>query len=87
MKTYKIAVFMILAVALVLTVMANVYLRSGRVVGVEYDNDLVIIEDNAGQIWLWKGVEDFYCGDYVAMLMWNRFSPSTIYDDVILRLR
>lgn len=87
MKICKKILLIAIVAALVLATMASLYLNAGRVVAVEYDNDLVIIEDNAGQIWLWEGVEDFCCGDYVSMLMWDRFSPATISDDVILRLR
>lgn len=60
------------------------YPRAAKIIGVEYDNDLYIIEDGAGLIWTWKGVTDLSCGDDIAMLMWNHMTPWTIYDDVII---
>lgn len=63
-----------------------IYPRAGTIIGVEYDNDLYIIEDGAGLIWIWDGVDDLECGEHVAMLMWNRLTPWTIFDDIILRI-
>lgn len=72
---------------LVLALVSSLYIRAGRIVGVEYDNDLVIVEDCAGLTWIYEGVEDLSCGDNVAMLMWNKMTPGTIFDDVILQIK
>lgn len=70
----------------VLTV-KSIYPRFVRVVGVEYDNDLVIAEDSMGFIWTWEGVEDWCCGDGVALIIFNNFTPKTIRDDAIVAMR
>ena len=87
-------VAVVLAVALLLIIGAHIvfprpgiiYARAATIIGVEYDNDLYIIEDKAGLVWIWEGVEDLSCGDEIAMLMWNRLTPWTIFDDVILEI-
>ena len=91
-KTVAVVLLVILALSVVRPMIWNnpcapmLYPRPAKIVGVEYDNDLYIIEDGAGLVWIWKGVSDFSCGDDIAMLMWNRLTPWTIYDDVILEI-
>lgn len=91
MKTHKtvavILLILVLGVAALHAIHPRpgiIYLRAGTIIGVEYDNDLYIIEDAAGLVWTWDGVEDLSCGDNIAMLMWNRLTPWTIFDDVIM---
>lgn len=60
------------------------YPRPGYIRAVEYDTDLLYIEDLAGLMWIYEGVEDFWVEDNVAMLMFNNFTPNTILDDVIV---
>lgn len=97
MKLWKtVAVMLAIELVIVLTVGAVrrmiwrnpcaplIYARPATIVGVEYDNDLYIIEDGAGIVWIWEGVEDLSCGDEIAMLMFNHLTPWTIYDDMIL---
>ena len=62
------------------------YPRYGKIVALEYDVDLVYIRDAAGLVWFIEGCEDWTCGDDVAMLMFNRFTPNTILDDVIVKI-
>ncbi len=87
MKICKKILLIAIVAALVLATMASLYLNAGRVVAVEYDNDLVIVEDNAGQVWMWEGVKNVRCGDCVTMLMWDGLSPATVSDDIILLLK
>lgn len=49
-------------------------------------NDLYIIEDDAGLVWVYGGVEDLSCGDNIAMMMFDRLTPWTIFDDIILTI-
>lgn len=84
MKICKTIAVIFLVVALMLMGATTFYVRSATIVGIEYDNDLYIIEDDAGLVWLFGGVEDFSCGDNIAMLMWNRLTPQSILDDVII---
>jgi hypothetical protein len=86
MKLCKYVLVFLLAVAVMLVAARTFYVRAGTIVGVEYDNDLYIIEDEAGLVWLFGGVEDLSCGDNVAMLMWNKLTPSTIFDDVVIEI-
>ncbi len=65
----------------------SIYPRSMRVIGIEYDNDLVIAEDAMGFVWTWEGTEDWCCNDDVAVIMFDRFTPNTIRDDVIIAIR
>jgi len=65
----------------------GLYPRYGKIIGIEYDYDCYIIEDLAGFIWVYEGIEDLSIGDDIAMLMWDRMSPDSIYDDVILEIR
>lgn len=86
MKICKTIAVILIVVALMLMGATTFYIRSATIVGVEYDNDLYIIEDDAGLVWLFGGVEDFSCGDHIAMLIWNKLTPSSILDDVVVRI-
>lgn len=86
MKICKAIAVIFLVVALMMMCATTFYVRSATIVGVEYDNDLYIIEDDAGLVWLFDGVEDLSCGEHIAMLMWNRLTPWTIFDDVIIEI-
>lgn len=84
MKNCKTVVAVLVTIAVMCYAFSTLYIRAGIITGVEYDNDIYIIEDYAGLVWTLKGVEDLSCGDGIAMLMWNRMTPWTIFDDVIL---
>lgn len=86
MKICKTIAVIFIVVALLLMGATTFYIRSATIVGIEYDNDLYIIEDDAGLVWLFGGVEDFSCGDHIAMLMWNKLTPNTIFDDVVMQI-
>lgn len=86
MKICKTIALVIIVVALMLMGAATFYIRSATIVGIEYDNDLYIIEDDAGLVWLFGGVEDFTCGEHIAMLMWNKLTPWTIFDDMVIEI-
>jgi len=86
MKICKVIAVIALMAALILMCAATFYVRAATIVGVEYDNDLYIIEDEAGLVWLFDGVEDLSCGEHIAMLMWNRLTPWTIMDDMIIEI-
>lgn len=80
----KVALQAALILIVFLILLKSLYPRYGVIVGVEYDYDDYIIEDGAGLIWVYEGVTDLSTGDGIAMLMWNKFTPNNIYDDVIL---
>lgn len=83
----KVVVVVLVLLTLTYLFLSSCYPRYGKIIAVEYDYDDIIVEDLAGLVWVWNGVEDWACGDDVAMIMWNRFTPNNIYDDVILKLR
>ena len=66
---------------------ACLYPRAGFIRAIEYDTNLMYIEDPAGLIWIVENPEDFWVEDNVAMLMFNNFTPNTILDDVIVDIR
>lgn len=86
MKNWKNMMAILIIVTLFYVFASSVYVIAGRVTGVEYDNDLVFIEDRRGDVWVFSGMEDeVICGDEIGMLMWNRFTP--LYeDDVVLKI-
>lgn len=61
----------------------NLYAKSARVIDVDYENDLVSIEDPNGFCWGFEGCEDWMVGDYCACVM-NKKGTNTIFDDEIV---
>ena len=82
-----ILVVIILLFTAIWVTQASMYPRYGWIRAVEYDTDLVFVEDLCGLVWIWEGVEDLGCGDDVALLMFNSFTPNYIFDDVIIAMR
>ena len=64
----------------------NQYPLTAEVVSLEYENDLVVVEDFNGNLWEFEGCEDWMEGDVVAMIMSDE-GTKTIYDDEILQVR
>ena len=62
----------------------RVYARVVVVTNLNFDEDIVEVEDAIGFIWEFDGVEDYAIGDIIAMVMMDRGSPDTILDDEIL---
>ena len=60
------------------------YPEVGIIVELDYAEDLVTVEDVAGNIWQFYGCEDYNEGDLVRMLMYNNGTPHSIYDDEIV---
>lgn len=88
MKKVIAILFVLILIAVSVGITRSVlYPRYGVIRGVEYDYDQYFIEDAAGIMWVKKGVEDLSVGDGVAMLMFNKFTPKNIYDDVIIDVR
>ena len=82
---------LILALALCFALCANacatyeeLYAKSTVVVELDYENDIVIVEDFNGNLWEFVGCEDWLIGDVCAMVMHNNGTPQNIYDDVII---
>lgn len=64
----------------------NVYPKTGRVVYVDHDTDLVLIEDYIGMRWLYKGAEDWMAGDICSMIM-DKNGTEEIKDDEIINIK
>jgi hypothetical protein len=64
----------------------NYYPLTALVVDFNEEEDIVICEDYAGNIWKFEGIEDWMEGDLVSMLMDSKGTP-LIFDDEILLVR
>lgn len=60
------------------------YVLRAQVVGVDNEEDVVACVDTVGNVWEFYGVEDWYEGDFVLLLM-DTCGTQTIYDDAVLR--
>ena len=61
----------------------NFYTRTGLVVDLDYDTDVVTVVDGADLVWQFTGCEDYCVGDLVEILMQKAGNPENIFDDVI----
>ena len=61
----------------------NFYTRTGLVVDLDYDTDVVTVVDGADLVWQFTGCEDYCVGDLVEILMQKAGDPEKIFDDVI----
>lgn len=62
------------------------YAKVAEVIDVDERHNIVTVEDATGNIWKYYGIEDYYKGDIVAMLMDNNGTTNTIYDDIIVNV-
>ena len=77
------AVMMIACVTCEAETTHELYALTTIVVNVDYDNDIVTVEDFNGFLWEFEGCEDWYEGDCCSMVMDN-MGTDLIFDDVIL---
>ena len=61
----------------------NFYTRTGLVVDLDHDTDVVTVADGAGPVSQSTGCEDNCDGDLVEILMQKAGKPENIFDDVI----
>ena len=61
----------------------NFYTRTGLVMALDYDTDVVTVVDGADLVWQFTGCEDYCVGDLVEILMQKAGDPENIFDDVI----
>lgn len=64
----------------------NFYPHAGTVVAVDYAEDVVTVQDGAGNLWRFLDAEDWGVGDLCALLMDDN-STEDIRDDSILLVR
>lgn len=60
------------------------YAKSTIVIDINYDDDLVTVQDFFGNTWQFFGCEDWAKGDICALIMDNNGTSDTIYDDFII---
>ena len=80
---------MIFLVAVIIAekeVLGNLYPHAGIVTEVNYAEDVVTVQDGAGNLWRFDGAEDWGVGDLAALLM-NDNGTEDIRDDSILLVR
>lgn len=65
---------------------ADQYPRTFFVEAIDPNSDIVTFSDVNGQTWEWFGVEDWIVNDMAAAIMDDNNTPSTIYDDIIIKL-
>ena len=61
------------------------YERQMVVVSIDYQNDVVTLEDITGNLWDWYGVANWKIGDECVVTM-NNHKTESIYDDEIVQL-
>lgn len=82
---YKRLLPFIMLVLIALTLIASsVYPAAGRVAGVEYDADRVLVLDACSRCYIVPGADGWQCGDAAALIVWSRFTRDTRDDVVIL---
>lgn len=64
----------------------NYYALTACVVELDRENNMVTVEDGAGNCWQFYGVEDWQTGDCASLLMWDNGTES-IFDDEIYEAR
>lgn len=81
-KLLALALLLILA-SFTLTAHAELYPMTARVAELDYDQDIVIIEDFSGSLFSFYGCEDWQEGDCVSLIMDDN-GTEKIFDDVII---
>ena len=62
------------------------YALTARVEDISEAADLVLVKDGNGNLWTFKGVEDWQIGDCASLLMWDN-GTENIKDDEIISAR
>lgn len=78
-------ILMIIMITMVCEGYAENYVLVGMVVDLDFENDLVTVEDCTGELWQFEGIEDWWYGDFAGMIM-DDSGTKIIYDDIILQV-
>lgn len=81
-KAILIITIVILLAVSVITATAHNYIISAKIVEVNECNNIVLCEDNDGNLWGFYGVGNWQINDSVNLLMDNN-NTANIYDDVV----
>lgn len=52
----------------------------------DHDNDIIIMEDFKGHVWMYDGIEDNLIGDVISCIMYDN-KTELIYDDKIIKIK
>ena len=63
---------------------AEIYPLIAVVVELDTENDLILFEDDAHEIWAMEGIEDWFVDD-IAILLMDDMETEDFHDDEILR--
>lgn len=66
---------------------SNIYPATMIVDTIDKHFDTVVIRDSIGNLWEFKGIEDWEIGDICSVIMNDNETPDNIYDDEIVRVR
>ena len=80
----KILAVLIVLLCLVTTAEAELYYRFGNVVDIEWECDMVTVDDGLGNLWEFFGCDFYEYGDLVVMILADNGTPDWIYDDSIM---
>lgn len=64
----------------------GIYPDTLKVVSLDYESDIVILETSTGYLYQWTGCEDYLAGDLVSVIMDRNGTPE-IFDDIIVSMR
>lgn len=64
----------------------NYYPMNTVVREIDYDNNIVIVENNNGERFSFFGIDSFKVNDSCALLMYNNNTTSDIKDDIIMQI-
>ena len=64
----------------------RLYSHMAIITEISVEEDIVIMVDAAGMVWIMEGVEDYTVGDFVSMIMFDNYSAS-VKDDMIVEAR
>ena len=65
---------------------AEMYPELYIVTEVNHEQDIVVLLDGRGEVWVWEGAEDWFPGDLAVGIVEDWDTPD-LYDDEILTLR
>lgn len=82
----KVIVMLMVALLMCGVAGAEIYPMAYSVVGVDHEEDVVILLDGNDNEWVWEGAEDWMVGDVAAAIMEDN-NTGCIYDDEIVTLR
>lgn len=69
-------------------IVCDTYVDTKGTETIEDDGGEIHLTDGNGNLWVYEEYpEDYYVGDYVAVLFEDNGTPNYIYDDIILDLR